>query len=281
MILNITYRPIILLTLVAAITASCSIERKFAREYVKDDTTRTVLLMSPDYIFKKSLKEWEVDSVDELDEWTLDSILLEKSMFLKRIDDSLFLDFYLRHFVDELQKLGFIVYGEDSLVTFLSGKPNAHIINLAQLEIEEYIMPYREEEQFGDYIYFEVIDLNAINLNSWIEISKVNEEEDKALFFASHYLTDEMEGYFRYYYFTGEVGFNYEVDTIPMSNIYKLGALAGYEYAGYTFDYLMNKYIDKRMEQEGRERSKIYYHYSRRGNYIDEAEEDERFIPME
>jgi hypothetical protein len=183
--------------------------------------------------------------------------------------------------VAELEELGFNVYGSDSLMSFLSGQSNAFIVNMAQLEIEEYIMPVREEEQFGDYIYTGEVDLNAINLNAWIEISKVNEDEDKALFFASQYLTDEMEGYFRYYFFTSEVRFNYVVDTIPMENIYRLASMAGYTYAGYTFDYLMNKYIDRRMELETRDRSKIYYHYNRWKNYIDEAKEDERFIPME
>jgi len=270
-----------LFTLIAVMTSSCSVEKKIAREYIKNDSTRTVLVIPPDYIFKKSLKEWQLDSLDDLDELARDSLLLERSMFLKNINDSLFLYHYLANYVTELQMLGFDVYGEDSLMSFLSGRSNAFIVNIAQMEIEEYIMPIREEEQFGDYVYYEEVDLNAINLNSWFEISRVNEDEDKALFFASHYLTDEMEGYFRYYFFTGEVNFNYEVDTIPMQNVYRLASLAGYTYAGYTFDYLMNKYIDKRMESEKRDRSKIYYHYSRRGKYIDEADENERFIPME
>jgi len=275
-----TYPILILIAFIAVLTSSCSIEKKIAKEYLRDDSTRTVLLIPPDYIFKKSLKEWQLDSAGALDKWTRDSLLLEESMFLKNIDDSLFLYHYLGNYVAELQNLGFKVYGQDSLISFLSGQSRAFIVNMAQLEIEEYIMPVKEEEQFGDYVYYEEVDLNAINLNSWIEISRVNEDEDKALFFASHYLTDDLEGYFRYYFFTGEVVFNYDIDTIPMENIYRLAALAGYTYAGYTFDYLMNKYIDKRMEQETRDRSKIYYHYSRNGNYIDEAKEDQRFIPM-
>ena len=280
MFIKRTYPLLILITLLTALTSSCSIEKKIAKEYIRDDSTRTVLVIPPDYIFKKSLKEWQVDSAEALDDWTRDSLLLAKSMFLKDIDDSLFLYHYLGNYVAELQNLGFTVYGQDSLLSFLSGHSKAFIVNFAQMELEEYIMPVREEEQFGDYVYYEEVDLNAINLNSWIEISRVNADEDKALFFASHYLTDDMEGSFRYYFFTGEVVFNYDVDTIPMENIYRLAALAGYTYAGYTFDYLMNKYIDKRMEQERQDRSKIYYHYSRYGNYIEEAEEDERFIPM-
>lgn len=227
------------------------------------------------------MKDWEVDSADELDEQTLDSLLWVKSLFLQYIDDSIFLDYYMSNYIANLENLGFKVYGEDSLLSFLSGKTNAFIVNIAQIELEEYVMPIEEAEQFGEYIYYEVVDLNAINLNSWFEISRVNEEEDKALFFASHYLTDEMEGFFRNYYFTGEVRFSYDIDTLMVEEIYKLGALAGYLYAGYTFDYLLNKYLDKRMIEEDQGRSNIYYHYHRQSNYLGTAKEEDRFIPME
>ncbi len=227
------------------------------------------------------MKDWEVDSADELDEQTLDSLLWVQSLFLQYIDDSIFLDYYMSNYIANLENLGFKVYGEDSLLPFLSGKTNAFIVNIAQIELEEYVMPIKESEQFGEYIYYEVIDLNAINLNSWFEISRVNEEEDKALFFASHYLTDEMEGFFKNYYFTGEVQFRYDIDTLMVEEIYKLGALAGYLYAGYTFDYLMNKYLDKRMLEDGLGRSDIYYHYNRQSNYLGTAKEEDRFIPME
>lgn len=270
-----------MLLLIVILSVSCSVERKFAKEYIANDSSRAVLVIPPDYIFKTSLKDWEIDSADVLDDWTLDSLLWEKSLFLKYIDDSLFLDYYISNYIGEMEALGFKVYGEDSLLSFLSGKSNAFIVNIAQLELEEYVMPIKEEEQFGEYIYYEVIDLNAVNLNSWFEISRVNEEEDKAMFFASHYLTDELEGYFKNFYFTGEVQFRYEIDTLLVDEIYKLGALAGYLYAGYTFDFLLNRYLDKRMDTEGLRRSDIYYRYQRQKKYLGSADEDDRFIPLD
>lgn len=261
--------------------SSCSTERKIAKEYIANDSTRTVLVIPPDYVFKTSLKDWEIDSADELDSWTLDSLLLEKSLYLKYLSDSLFLDYYMSNYNAEMSELGFKVYGEDSLLSFLSGKTSSFIVHIAQLELEEYVMPIKEEEQFGEYLYYEVIDLNAINLNSWFEISRVNEEEDKAMFFASHYLTDELEGFFKYYYFTDKVQFRFDIDTMLVDEIYKLGALAAHLYAGYTFDYLLNKYIDKRMLEEDRDRSKIFYHYNRQKKYLGTAKEEERFMPLE
>lgn len=268
------------LVMLLILFSSCSIERKIAKEYIANDSTRSVLLIPPDYLFKTSLKEYEIDSAKDLDNITLDSLLWEKSLFLKHIDDSVFMDHYLGNYVSEMMALGFKVFEEDSLLSFLSGDKNSFIVHIAQLELEEFVMPIEEEEQFGEYIYQEVIDINAINLNSWFEISRVNEEEDKAMFFASHYLTDGLEGFFRHFYFTGEVKFQYAIDTMLVDEIYKLGAIAGYLYAGYTFDYLLNKYIDKRMFEEDLGRSDIYYHYNRQKRYLG-ITEDNKFIPME
>jgi len=266
---------------VLLILSSCSVEKKIAKEYIANDSTRSVLVIPPEYIFKKSLKEWEIDSAKQLDTWTLDSLLWENSLFLKYIDDSIFLDYYMRNYLLEMEAFGFKVFEEDSLLSFLSGNANSFIVNIAQVELEEYIMPIEEEAEFGDYIYSEVIDLNAINLNSWFEISRVNAEEDKALFFTSHYLTDDLEGFFKYFYFLDEVSFRYEIDTMLVDEVYKLAALVGRLYAGYTFDYLLNTYLSRRMDEDGLRRSNIYYHYNRHRKYLAPAGEDDQFIPME
>lgn len=259
--------------------ASCSLERKVAREYIEKDHSRSLLVIPPSFIFKVSLKEWQLDSAEMLADSEIDSLLFENSLYLKYIDDSIFLDYYISNYIAEMEGYGFEVYVEDSLSAFLTGKNNAFIVNMAQLELEEYVMPIKEEEEFGGYIYYEVIDLNAVNLNSWFEISRVNGNENVELFFSSMYATDGLDGLFKYNYFTGEVQFQYEIDTLTLDAIYRLGALAGYTYAGYTFDYLLNSYIDKRMQEEGRYRSDVFYHYNRQQRYLTPA--NNRFIPME
>ncbi len=259
---------------------SCSIERKIAREYIKSDTARSVLLIPPGYLFKTSLKSYEIENSDELSQYELDSLLIENSLFLKHVSDSAFLSQYVNSFMKELEEMGFRVYPDDSLHAFLGGQNHAFIINLAQLELEEYVMPLEEEEQFGDYVYTYYLDLNAINLNSWIEISRINFEEDKEFFFSSLYLTDEMDGYFRLNYFTGDVVFRHTIDTLLVDDIYSLGAVAGQLHAGYAFDHLLNKYIDKRMKEKNFRRSDIYYHYNRQKKYILPAAEGQMLIPM-
>lgn len=260
---------------------SCSVEKKFAREFVKNDSTHNVLVMPPAFLFKTSLKDYEVDDADELDEWVLDSLLYENSIYLKYIVDSVFLHDYYYNYCMELEELGFIVHNQDSLLDFLTGNPGAYIFNMAQIELEEYLMPIVEKAEFDYTLYYQVINLNAVNVNSWLEISSMNEEENKELLFSSLFITDELEGFFRYNYLTGNVKYDFEIDTLFLDEVYELAKLAGYLYAGYTFDYLMNQYIDRRMEEKGRYRNSIYYHYNRKPKYIMPAKEDQKFIPME
>jgi len=272
--------PLLLMAALLPFVLSCSIEKKIAREYIKSDTARSVLLIPPAYLFKTSLKTYEIENAAELSEYELDSLLMENSLFLKHVSDSAFLGQYVNSFMKELEELGFAVYPDSALHSFLGGQANAFIINLAQLELEEYVMPLSEEEQFGDYIYSYKLDLNAVNLNSWIEINRINVEEDKEFFFGSLYLTDEMDGYFRLNYFTGDVVFRHTIDTLLLNEIYSLGSLGGQLHASYVFDHLLNKYIDKKMEEKNFRRSDIYYHYNRQKRYILPAAEGERLIPM-
>jgi len=273
--------PAVLIIAITFAMLACSVERKVAREFIKNDSTRSVLVMPPDYLFKTSLKVSAIENADELEDWVLDSLLYEQSMFLKYIVDTVFLSDYHNTYCTALEELGFNVFGEDSLISFLNGKPDSYIFNLAQIELEEYIMPVVEKEVFDDYLYYQVFNLNAVNINSWIEVNKINVEEKKELFFSSLYLTDELEGNWKYNYLTGVVKSDIQVDTLMLDVVYQLSELAGKLYASYTFDYLMNLYIDKRMEEEGLQRSGIYYHYNRDPRFLVPAEEDQRFILMD
>lgn len=273
--------PILIFFVLLSSQYACSIERKIAKEYISQRNQLSLLVIPPDYLYKVSLKEWEIDSAEELSEWELDSLLYDNSLFLKEVSDSLFLDYYTGNYIAEMEAYGFKVYPQDSLTSFLDGKNNAFIVNMAQLELEEYIMPFEEEAEYGEYLYYHVVDLNAVNLNSWFEVSRVNGSDEAGVHFSSMHATDGLDGFFKFNFFTGDVKFIYQIDTLGVDVLYRLAALAGYTYAGYTFDYMLNKYIDKRMDEEGRQRSSVYYHYMRQKAYLLPAKDDERFFPME
>jgi hypothetical protein len=234
----------LLLASLFMIVNACSVERELAKQYLETGIQEDVMVMIPDHVYKTSLKQYEIDSAEEMDEWTLDSTLYAKSLFIQYISDSLFLEQYTGSYITELKKLGIRVYIEEWMDTFLLLQKPALVINLTQIEIEEYVMPFRDEELIEEYLFYKEIDLNMVCINSWFELTRMNtEDEEKQVLFASHYVSDEFDGYFKFYPFTGEVSYSYSIDTLVVNEIYGLAAFLGRKYAGYTFDYFLNMHI--------------------------------------
>lgn len=272
---NIFFLLVPILLLVAS---ACTIEYKMARHYVKNVERPNVLYIAPDYIFKTNLKSDEIASSGTLNQFVKDSLLFYRSQYLQYLDDSLVLAQFNNAYIAELKALGINVYTEQEMDAFLAKEDASFIINIAQMEFEEYNIPYRDEESFDMVVYYREIDLNAVGLNSWFEISRMNHNEDPVVLFASHYVIDEYEGTFKFYPFTGEISHHYSVDTIAVDDVYDLVSFLGQKYAGYTFDFLMNIYIYNNAPENVN--LQLYYHYDRKRNTFVPVDDD-RFVPLD
>lgn len=264
----------------AFFAASCSLERKLAKEFVESRDSLAVMLFMPDYIFKTNNKAWEVENIDQLTDAQKDSALFQNSLYLKEIDDNFLVSRYENALQTGLLRYGIIVYTEDQLLDFLAVGHKAYKIMIAQLELEEDIYPYRAEEIFFDSVlFFEDFELNRVNLNSWFEIARMNDPEaDDHLLYASHYAMDGLDGRFMQNLFTGEVKFHYNLYPMKTEDIYTLAAMLGEKYAGYIYDYMLNEYIYRNFPQG--ERPKSYYTFNPQTRVISPARDD-RFIFMQ
>jgi hypothetical protein len=137
------------------------------------------------------------------------------------------------------------VYSSDQIVEFLTLGNHAYQVHLAQIEVEESIYPFRAEEVFFDSVlYFEDFDLDKVSLNSWFEISKLNDiQAENLVLYATDFVNQELEGRFTSNVFTGEVKFKYNLSPLALEDVYTLAAVAGERYANYIFDFIMNQYI--------------------------------------
>jgi len=239
---------------------SCSVEYKIAKEFTETSNNISLLVFPPDYIFKNNLKTYEYSCYDSLSGDELDSALFYNNLFLQNINDSIFFENYMNNLYLGLSRYGIKVFPESMLDSFLLIQTDAYILNIAQIELEEYVMPYTAEEYFGEYLYSETIDLNAVNINSWFEITKVNSDEnEKKVFYASHLVFDDMSGSFSQNIFTGEISFSYIIDPMTENDIYELSALLGTKYAGYTFDYFLNNFIIKHLPENYHSDKHLHY----------------------
>jgi len=120
--------------------------------------------------------------------------------------------------------------------------------------------------------------LNAVNLNSWYEISGVNDsQKTKKMLYASETAADYFNGKFKFNLLTEEVTYQYTIDTIALNDIYELAAFAGKKYASYIFDYIMNLEIRKQLPASSQPYK--YMHFDRESGRIEPAY-DYRFTPL-
>lgn len=225
--------------------SSCSVERKLAKEFVKSHDSISVLLIPPAWIFKTNLNTFLIEDFDNLTADEQQRQLYDSSRFLKNIEDTLLISRFFSTMESSLRKYGIYTFNHDEVVEFMSKKGLAYQITLAQMELEEDIYPYRAEEVFFDTaLYYEDFDLYKVGLNTWFEISKLNDTKaTNNVLYASDYVTDELEGRFTSNIFTGEVKFKYNIYPLETEDVYTLAASAGERYAAYIYDYIVNQYI--------------------------------------
>lgn len=240
------FKSLVIIVTVSIVMASCMPQKKLAKEFVANSGQFKVMVLSPSIVYKNNLNTHLVDSLGITNEIVRDSILWEHSHFFKDINDSLFIANYILGYKTELEQYGIKVFNDESSIDFMALDSNAYMINIAQLEIEEEDYEYRDEAEIYDYVYYHDHILKAVNVNSWYEISMLNENSEENIFYATNTITDDLNSSFDYNVFNGKVEYIHEVDSLTVHKIYEYVYLLGRIYATYTFDFMMNRYIIKK-----------------------------------
>lgn len=269
------------LLLILALLASCSADRKLAKTFITAEKNISLLVMEPDFLYKISLKDYEIEDEEALSEAEKDSILYSKSLYLQYISDTTFISKFVRSYMNGLEKYGYTVYPEENLADFFNDTSESFIINIAQLSLEEFVYPYESEFLVYDEVFsINGIDLNAMNVNAWFEIQKANAIGEKPqILFASDPIFDELQGEVKQQIFQRDMYFEYNIDSLTLDNVFLYTEKLAAKYSGYTYDYFLNKYILEKGDDFYYE-EKPYYHYDPKTGDIEPAY-DQRFIEIE
>ncbi len=258
---------------VVLVIVSCSAERKVATSFVSNTHGSSILVIVPDFIYKANLKTYLMDSLGIKDDDKKDSLLLVHSKYLYTLDDSLFLANYTLGYYKGLQSYGFNVFLSDETEQFFQKDSNLYQINIAQLSLEETLYTFRDEETIYDRTYYHDHNLNAVYINSWFEIANLDLGGEKQhVYFTSDIITDIVDGKFDYDIFSNKIRYMYNIDTLKQDVLYPLAFRLGRQYAGYTFDLLLNKELDRNLKGKGR--STTYWHYNPLNSTFTPAESD-------
>jgi len=253
--------------------ASCSMEKKLAQTFIDTRPEIDLQLFTPDILFKFNHKGEEIEGFNALSDSQQDSALYVNSKFIQFVDDSIYLEQYMNSFIDELRAIGFNVFLDHSVDSFLQRKPQSYVINISQVQLDEYKFPLVDSEPFEDTVYTRSFKLNAVDASAWFELSKLNTPNPKkTVLYSSFTASDGFDGNFLINTFTRDIQYKYKIDSLKLRDINDLADYTGWKDASYIFDFFMNQYIafhlPKGMEP-------LYFlHYDRFHKTFSPAEDD-------
>ncbi|PKP52448.1 MAG: hypothetical protein CVT92_08770 [Bacteroidetes bacterium HGW-Bacteroidetes-1] len=230
---------------VVAVFSSCSVERKLARQFTTHADQVSLMVLMPPQVFVINEKSPDSNNSFLFSDALSDTSLLSNTLILKNLSDELVLGSFKKAYISELGSYGFKVFEENEMDTFTTMESEAYLVNVAQVELQEYLTSYEDAIDVGDNVFTQLVSLNGINLGVWFELSQLNADQRKKIpvLFATHDLVDQFNGYFVQRFLTGEIEYRLTVDEITPESVQSFIQYLGRLYAAYTFDYLMNTYI--------------------------------------
>ena len=234
-------RNILILVLGAILLLlSCSEEQGIARRFVKNNRNTVVALYLPNRLEKRNLRN------DSIPEYLADSSLqiqiayLEKQVkVIDKVNDDKLLDIIYMTMEKTFKDYGLKVESwEDE-----TSKPDSThwVIDIPRIEITEVC----EEQPFCDWIYGNRYCLNVpvdlVNVAAWFSIAN---DTTYTMTFTEQNYYNNTEVNFDLDYQNSKVVAKTYCDTINIDGFYNFAHILGKLYAGYCYDFMMNKYID-------------------------------------
>ena len=231
---------ILILSAAVLLLLACSEQQGVARRFVKNNRNTVVALYVPQKLVKRNMRN------DSIPEHLADSSLqiqiehLEKQVkVIDKIDDDKFLDIIYLNMTKTLKDYGLTVeYWEDSI----SQPDSTHwVIEIPRIEITE----ANEKQRFCDWVYGNRycldVPVDLVNVAAWFNLA--NDTTTIMTFTEQNYFND-TDVTFDIDYERNKVISKTYCDTINIDGFYKFATILGRLYAGYCYDFMMNKYID-------------------------------------
>lgn len=236
-------RIIILISALILLLSACSEQHSIARRFVKNNRKTVVALYMPERLVKSNLRN---DSIpDELADSSLQTQIayLEKQIkVIDKINDDNFLDIIYLTMQKTLKDYGLTVgYWENET---LQPDSTHWVIEIPRIEVTEACNP----EQFCGWIdynkYCMDVPVDWVNVATWFNIA--NDTTFTMTFTEQNYFNDTDVRYDLDS--RNNVIAKISCDTINIDGFYKFATLLGKLYAGYCYDFMLNKYIDSQQD---------------------------------
>lgn len=248
--------------------AACSEQHSIARRFVKNNKNTVVALYMPERLVKRNLRN------DSIPEHLADSSLkmqiehLEKQVkVIDKVNDDKFLDIIYLTMQKTLKDYGLTVeYWEDET----SQPDSTHwVIEIPRIEVTETC----ELQQFCEWVdyrrYCMDVPVDVVNVAVWFDLA--NDTTYTMTFTEQNYFND-TDVDFEIDYQANKIVARTTCDTINIDGFYQFAKILGKLYAGYCYDFMMNKYIDS--QQSGRIDTITRFRYDPYERYFYQTQRD-------
>lgn len=235
---------IILISALTLLLAACSEQHGIARRFVKNNRNTVVALYMPEKLVKMNLRN------DSIPEYLADSSLQMQIAYLEsqikvidKINDDKFLDIIYLTMQSTLKDYGLTVeYWEDEAMQ----PDSTHwVIEIPRIEVLEAC----NIEQFCGWVdynkYCKDVPVDMVNVAVWFNLAN---DTDFAMTFTEQNYFNDTDVDFNIDYQSNKIVARTSCDTINIDGFYKFASILGKLYAGYCYDFLLNKYIDSQQD---------------------------------
>lgn len=248
--------------------AACSEQQSIARRFVKNNKHTVVTLYMPERLIKRNLRNDSIPA--ELADSSLQTQIayLEKQVkVIDKVNDDKLLDIIYLTMQSTLTDYGLTVeYWEDE-----NSQPDSThwVIEIPRIEVTEVCEP----QQFCGWInynkYCMDVPVDLVNVAAWFNIA--NDTVFSMTFTEQNYFND-TDVDFDVDYQSNKIVARTSCDTINIDGFYQFAKILGKLYAGYCYDFMMNKYIDS--QQDGRIDTIYRFRYDPYERYFYQTQRD-------
>lgn len=222
-------KNLFIIALAALTFVSCGSEFRLANQFVNQSRDIQMAVYFPE--------EARVTLVQDADS--------TYTKVLDSINQDLFLDIMYAAYADEL--------GNYNLNVYIPDDPDAVVVDsthwlvvLSQVEIQGLFVEYVDQlyDLTDEYNYS--FSLNKVNVASWFD---VNDGEWLPTLFDEYNLMDGFDSYVSNSRKNG-MQYHYNITPIKTDDVYDFAVFLGKRYAAFTFDYMLNHFVESKMEEQ-------------------------------
>jgi hypothetical protein len=210
-------------------------------------TSDIIYLTTTDDLLYSNESIVTMDNWNELDSLSQIELVKKYTIIGNKVNDSIILKQFYTAFLETLKTLGLkvILTKYDKIPDSLS--PREHILNIRQLELEEFVTNDSIYADYNGKPYIYRKHLNGVRFNVWLFYNE-KDSIQKLTLFCNEEITDNFQGSMEFKH--GKPVINYTLTKINPNDAYKVAYASGKTSAIYFFNLLLNQYVFKETNGE-------------------------------